>query len=61
MARLNLFIENGHVDEDTILPFFTIHAPFLARLEPNVSEFFNRLGFVNAANFMKRIIGIVKH
>ena len=60
MARLNLFIEKGYVDEYTILPFFTIHAPFLTRLEPDVSEFCNQIGFVNAAKFMKRIVAMAK-
>ena len=59
-ARLNLFIDRGYVDEDTILPFFTIHAQPLAELEPHVSEFFNRVGYVRAVNFMKRIVAIVK-
>jgi hypothetical protein len=60
MARLNLFLEKGYVDDDTILPFFTIHAQPLAELEPNVSEFYNRVGYVRAAKFMKRIVAIVK-
>ncbi len=59
MARLNLFLEKGYVDDDTVLPFFTIHAQPLAELEPNVSDFYNRVGFVRAAKFMKRIVGIV--
>jgi hypothetical protein len=61
LARLNLFIDRGYVDEDTILPFFTIHAQPLADLEPYVSEFFNRVGYVRAAKFMIRIVAIVKH
>jgi len=60
LARLNLFIDRGYVDEDTILPFFTIHAQPLTDLEPHVSEFFNRVGYVRAVNFMKRIVAIVK-
>ena len=60
MARLNLFLEKGYVDDDTILPFFTIHAQPLSALEPNVSEFYNRVGYVRAANFMKRIVAIGK-
>lgn len=60
MARLNLFLEKGYVDEDTILPFFTIHAQPLSELEPNVSEFYNRVGYVRAAKFMKRIVAMVK-
>ena len=60
MARLNLFLEKGYVDDDTILPFFTIHAQPLAELEPNVSEFYSRVGYVRAAKFMKRIVAIVK-
>jgi hypothetical protein len=60
MARLNLFLEKGYVDDDTILPFFTIHAQPLSALEPNVSEFYNRVGYVRAAKFMKRIVAIDK-
>ncbi len=60
MARLNLFLEKGYVDDDTILPFFTIHAQPLAELEPNVSEFYNRVGYVRAAKFMTRIVAIIK-
>ncbi len=60
MARLNLFLEKGYVDDDTILPFFTIHAQPLSALEPNVSEFYNRVGYVRAAKFMKRIVAIGK-
>jgi len=60
LGRLNLFMEKGYVDEDTILPFFTIHAQPLAALEPNVSEFYNRVGYVRAAKFVKRIVAIVK-
>jgi hypothetical protein len=59
LARLNLFMEKGYVDEDTILPFFTIHAQPLAELEPNVSEFYKRVGYVRAARFMQRIVAIV--
>ncbi len=61
LARLNLFIDRGYVDEDTILPFFTIHAQPLTDLEPHVSEFFHRVGYVRAAKFMKRIVAIGKH
>ena len=60
MARLNLFLEKGYVDDDTILPFFTIHAQRLSELEPNVSEFYNRVGYARAAKFMKRIVAMVK-
>ena len=61
LARLNLFIDREYVDEDTILPFFTIHAKPLADLEPTVSDFYNRVGYVRAAKFMIRIVAIVKH
>ena len=60
LARLNLFMDKGYVDEDTILPFFTIHAQPLSELEPNVSDFYNRVGYVRAAKFMDRIVAIVK-
>ena len=58
LARLNLFLEKGYVDSDRILPFFTIHSPSLAELEPYVSDFYKHIGYVGAAKFVARIIGI---